>query len=80
MLLGVYDEHNASNGDDEGMTNVKKKQYCFLKIKWKDLDAQRITSKSERLLSDELICNVNVKVCCHLNCCQYFPRENTSNI
>jgi hypothetical protein len=37
-------------------------------------------SKSDKLLSDESICNMSVKVCCHLNYCEYFPFEKTSVI
>jgi hypothetical protein len=37
-------------------------------------------SKSEKLLNDESIRSVSVKVCCHLNYCEYFPCEKTSII
>jgi hypothetical protein len=69
--LATYDDHHVCNDDDDdekGVTNVKKK-IILKKKKQKDLDAQTSVLKSERLLSDEPICNVSAKVCCSLNCC-----------
>jgi hypothetical protein len=53
-LLIAYDEHHVLE-EDEGVVGVKKKNYIFLKRKWKELGHEASISRIDHLLSNESI-------------------------
>ncbi len=74
-LLITFSETHIPHVDDVGI--VVKKKNSFHKKKWNVVGFEGSISRIEKVLSEELVCNVGVEKCCMMNCCQYFPCEKT---